>query len=295
MNGSTPLFDSRSSLPVIADIHLHTTHSHAQNSTSDMYAACVAKGLQIIGFSEHSPRPKGYVYPSDYQEKLTAGFPSYIEEVLELRRKGETEGRTVLLGLELDYLPEQEAYAEALCKAYPFDYIIGGLHFQGKWGFDFTADDWIGKSLEEQFAIFEQYYKDLARLCRTGLFQIAAHPDLVKIFSIEAFRQWLDSRSAVALITEALLVMKEHGVIMELSSAGLRKPCNEIYPGPRIMGIAAQLELPICFSSDAHCVNTPAYAFAELARYAASFGYSESCVVSKGQIRKLPFSVPSLL
>lgn len=283
------------SLPIVADIHLHTRHSHGQNSTEEMYLACKSKGLKIIGFSEHSPRPRGYSYPSDYQEKLQQTFPLYVSEVRDIAKTANKDGVRVLLGLEVDYISGQEAYAEALCKAYPFDYIIGGLHFQTNWGFDFSADDWNGRNIEERFSIFSHYYKDMIRLCQTGLFHIVAHPDLIKIFSIEVFRQWLDTPQALPLIKKALGIMKDRGMIMEISSAGLRKPCREVYPGPRIMELAAQMELPVCFASDAHCINTPAHAFEELARYAARFGYRESCIVVQGETQRIPFTSPSIL
>jgi histidinol-phosphatase (PHP family) len=257
-----------------------------------MFRAAAQRGLKIIGFSEHSPRPNGYVYPSDYQEKLISEFPDYVREVAEMATVGSREGITVALGLEVDYIPGQEAFADSLRKAYPFDYIIGGLHFQRSWGFDFAAADWEAMRLDEKYNAYARYYLDLAAMCRTGMFHIAAHPDLIKLFSVETFRAWLDTKGALPVILTALAAMKEHGVIMEVSSAGLRKPCREIYPCPLIMRLSADMELPISFASDAHCVNTPAYAFDELARYAAAFGYTHSQVVIRGEARSIPFSVP---
>ena len=70
-------------------------------STAAMYAAAKAKGLSIIGFSEHSPRPEGYCYATDYQENLRATFATYIAEVQALKATAAQEGITVLLGLEV--------------------------------------------------------------------------------------------------------------------------------------------------------------------------------------------------
>lgn len=279
-----------SPLPISADLHAHTHHSHGQASTEDMYLAALAKGLGIFGFSEHSPRPDGYVYPSDYQEKLNSRFEQYVREVEAMKERGKADGLTVLLGLEVDFIPGRESYAAALCSGHPFDYIIGGLHFQRTWGFDFTADDWAGLPRESRFAAYVQYYDDLAAMCRTGLFHIAAHPDLIKLFTIDSFTEWLDTAEALPRVRRTLETMKECGVIMEISSAGLRKPCKEIYPGPKIMAAASEIGLPISFGSDAHCTNTPAFAFDSLARYAASFGYTHSVVVEKGKAFSVPFT-----
>ena len=258
-----------------------------------MYLAARDRGLAVVGFSEHSPRPAGYAYPSDYQDRLKAGFADYIREVGQMALRGKGEGVSVLLGLEMDYLPGQEDYADKLRRGHTFDYLIGGLHFQGTWGFDYSANDWAPLSRERRFAVYARYYEDLSAMCRTCFFHIAAHPDLVKLFSIDSFRAWLERDEAIARVTSALTAMKDNGVFMEISSAGLRKPCREIYPGPTIMALAAGLGLGVTFASDAHCVKTPAFAFDELARYAASFGYTHCHIVEKGRARPLPFTAPS--
>lgn len=279
--------------PILADLHMHTSHSHGQANADAMFLAARIHRLSTIGFAEHSPRPEGYSYPADYQEKLITEFPQYITDVRNVTERAALNGITVLLGLEADFIPGQESFTAAFCRGYAFDYIIGGLHFQGTWGFDFSADDWAPLSRDERFAIYARYYKELDTMSQSRMFHIAAHPDLIKLFSIDDFHAWLDTDDALPLVQNALLAMKDNGVIMEVSSAGLRKPCKEIYPGPRIMELAAAIELPISFGSDAHCTKTPAYGFHRLARYAARYGYRYSCIPCKGEVKRLPFTTPS--
>ena len=101
-------------------------------------------------------------------------------------------------------------------------------------------------------------------MARSGLVDIAAHPDIIKLYSVDVFHQWLAMPESLALISEALTAIRDNGLVMEISSAGLRKPCNEIYPHPAIMRLASDLGVKISFGSDAHCPNTPAYAFDQL-------------------------------
>lgn len=275
---------------ITADLHIHTSHSHGRAGVEAMYAAARSRGLTLIGFSEHSPRPAGYAYPSDYQEKLTGGFSRYTDEVRRTAHLGVSEGVEVLLGVELDYIPEQEAHARTLRDAFPFDYVIGGLHFQNGWGFDFSAEDWASRSREECFSMYAAYYADLTSMCQSRLFHIAAHPDLIKLFTVEYFHSWLATDEAPVLIKRSLTAMKDTGMAMEISSAGLRKPCKEIYPCRTIMDMAARLRLPVSFGSDAHCVDTPAFAFDLLARYAHEYGYTYSVVPEHGRYRQILFS-----
>ena len=76
---------------------------------------------------------------------------------------------------------------------------------------------------------------------------------------------------------------------MEISSAGLRKPCKEIYPGPVLMRMANDLDLPITFASDAHCINTVGYAFDQLADYANKFGFTHSQYYCDGKWQSKAF------
>jgi histidinol-phosphatase (PHP family) len=271
---------------------MHTSHSHGTADVESMYQAARSRGLAVIGFSEHSPRPDGFVYPSDYREKLARGLPDYLREVREIARRGAAQGVEVLLGIEADYIRGREAYTRDFLDGRDFDYVVGGLHFQGAWGFDADKADWERLSRQERFSAYARYYDDMTAMCESGLFHIVAHPDLVKIFTIEDFNLWLDTADAAPLLRRALTAVRDAGMLLEVSSAGLRKPCREIYPGPRIMAVAAELGLRIAFASDAHCVDTPAFAFAELARYAASFGYTYSCIpIRGGDARRMPFSV----
>lgn len=277
---------------IVVDVHTHTAYSHGKDSLAHMWAAAQRKGLEMYGFSEHSPRPETYDYPVEYRDTLIAAYPRYIAEVQALQRaeqsKGE-QGKVVLLGIELDWFEREQAFMQEVRTAYTYDYAIGGIHFLGRWGFDFSADDWKFLPPEQCFAQYQAYFETFVRMVQSGLFNVAAHPDIIKIFSVDIFRQWLRQPLAKAQVREALAQLKAAGMAMEISSAGLRKPCAEIYPGPEIMALAAELQVPISFASDAHCVNTVAYAFDELARYARSFGYTHSQWFRQGQRHEQAF------
>ena len=74
---------------ILADLHTHTKYSHGGNSPAEMYAAAQARGFEIIGFTEHSPRPLGFDYTNEYRDKLTRHLPDYAREVLEIKAANE--------------------------------------------------------------------------------------------------------------------------------------------------------------------------------------------------------------
>ena len=272
---------------ITVDTHLHTLYSHGKATVEEMYNAAKEKKIRIIGFSEHSPRPDGYDYPTDYKSKLTAAFPQYVEKVQAY--KANDDGITVLLGIEMDWIEARTDFIAESLAAYPFDYVIGGIHYVENWGFDFSKNDWDNLSEAEHYAHYVKYFKTMKAMAQTGMFNIAAHPDIIKIFSKETFHGWLNKPDSLNIIKEALSAIKNAGMAMEISSAGIRKVCQEIYPCRPVMEIARELELPVAFGSDAHSTASVGFAFETLEEYAREFGYTESVYFSERTMQKRPF------
>ena len=276
---------------ITVDLHTHTKYSHGANTPAEMYASALDKGLTLLGFSEHSPRPLGFDYLHEYREQLTRHLPDYAREVLALKaapREGGHGPCRVLFGMEMDWLDGQEDYTRAACTAYDFDYLLGSVHFLGRWGFDDGVEPWKSASQEECESRYTAYFTAWEAMIRSGLFNIAAHPDLIKIFSVEQFHIWLAKAESAAQIRRCLTALRDAGMAMEISSAGLRKACREIYPAPPIMALAAELGLPVSFASDAHGVDDVAHGFARLASYAKAFGFREHVFFDKGRMTTLP-------
>lgn len=271
------------------DLHTHTNHSHARDSVRQMFEAGQEKGLLVQGFSEHSPRPEGYDYPEEYREHLAATFDDYLSEVSQLRSEQAPRGIRVLLGLEVDWLEDEVPYLRDMTSAHEYDYLIAGIHFLGRWGFDSAASDWAPLSFEERCGLYARYYRTMKAMAETRMFNIVAHPDLIKIFSVDDFHRWLDAPGSMDLVGDALCAVRDAGMAMEISSAGLRKPCREVYPGPKILKLAHSLGLPVTFASDSHATEQVAWNFDTLARCAAAEGWKESLVFCRGEVTAVPF------
>lgn len=255
---------------IVSDTHSHTLYSHAADTVAHMAEAAANAGLKVFGFSEHSPRPLGCDYPVEYRERLAAGFPSYLAEVKALR---ETPGPVqYLLGLEADWIDGEKDFITDMLQKEEYDYCLGSVHFLGRWPVDAGAEYWDDLTEDERGAKYVHYFTSLKAMAESGLMNIAAHPDIVKIYTVDSFRKWLVG-SNVDFAEAALLAMRDSGMSMEISAAGLRKPCKEIYPGPVLMRLAASMGLPVSFASDAHATGHVGWKFTELAEYASAYGY----------------------
>ncbi len=268
---------------IAVDTHAHTCYSHARDSVADMFQAARARGLKIFGFSEHSPRPEGYNYPSEYREHLNAHMADYVREVSELRAATAAGPTRVLFGLEMDWFEDEEAFVRDACARHPFDFIIGSTHFLGRWGFDGGPEPWQAMSEAERFQAYDAYFRTWRRMIGTGLFNTVGHPDLIKIFTVDSFHSWLAREESQRQVKDCLALLKAGGMTMEISSAGLRKPCREVYPCPLFMRMAADLGVPVTFASDCHSTGDVAFGFPLLANYARAFGYAESVVFIEKQ------------
>ncbi|MBD5646347.1 MAG: histidinol-phosphatase [Desulfovibrio sp.] len=274
---------------ITADLHTHTRYSHGADSPAEMYAAAAAAGLAYIGFSEHSPRPEGFTYRHEYRDQLKAHLPDYFREVRALRDNAKPGRPRALLAMEMDWLDGEEDFIRKACKAADFDYLIGSVHFLGRWGFDDGDEPWRNAGQEQCDAWYEAYFTAWEAMISSGLFQIAAHPDLIKIYSVDRFHSWLARPESRAQVRRALTALADTGMALEISSAGLRKACREIYPAPPIMELAAELGIPVTFASDAHSVRDVARDFDRLADYARRFGYTQQALFARGRRSLLPF------
>src|SRR5680860_1915085 len=106
--------------------------------------------------------------------------------------------------------------------SFPFDYVIGSVHFLDGWGFDDPRqrDTWTGRDIGE---VYERYFELVAEAAETETFTILGHLDLVKKFGHRPERPLAEAaRSLVERVART-------GVAVEVNTAGLRKPVAEAY------------------------------------------------------------------
>ncbi len=271
---------------ITADLHTHTLYSHGLNTPQEMWDSAKKKNITLLGFTEHSPRPHNYTYSNEYREKLAKYFPQYVAEVQALKA---AHPEQVLLGIEMDWMEKDVDFAKNALAAYDFDYVIGSVHFLQTWGYDDLASDWQSLKKNHCHEHYVAYFATLTRMAQSGLFNIAAHLDLIKIFSIDTFKEWISKPAHLQLAAQSLEAIHKQGMALEISSAGLRKMCKEIYPCKEIMTVAADMGIAITFASDAHNVDDVAADFDKLEAYAKAYGYDHSVWFCNNVMHKREF------
>jgi histidinol-phosphatase (PHP family) len=170
-----------------------------------------------------------------------------LEAYVTLAQAAKDEGLPVKIGLEVDYYKDQMDVVSELLAQYPFDVLIGSVHWLGTWQLDdvdneVNMDEWRVRDVEQ---CWKNYATALDELCASNAVDVLAHPDLVKIagFIPEAPGEYWD-----AMAESAARV----GVSLECSSAGWRKPVGEQYPAEGFLDRLVQRGVTFTTASDAH-------------------------------------------
>ncbi len=265
----------------LADYHMHTPLcGHATGAPSEYAAAGRAAGLAEIGFSDHCPMSGPE--PFDDWRMRRADLPRYVEQILAARE--EAAPFPVRLGLECEFIDGAEPWIEELAGLAPWDYFIGSVHYLAP-GWDVDNPKWIGRFNASDAAvedIWDQYWQTFARCARSGLFDLLAHPDLVKKFG---HRPAGDLRR---YYEPAVAALDDGGAAIEISTAGLRKPAGELYPAQDFLLLACSAGVPVVISSDAHSPAEVGQDFPQAVHAARGAGYRETVRFQNRQRRLVP-------
>ena len=267
---------------MIVDYHLHLRDEeerieHTVEAARPFVEVARARGVDEIGFTEHVYyfRQTRALWSVAYQvERCVYDLDVYVDAVLGAK----AEGLPVKLGLEVDHVPGREEDMRALFAPYPWDFVLGSVHFIDGHGVDGPPRLVDELGVEEAW---ERYFAALRDAAGCGLFDVLAHPDLVKIFghrSQEAVRHYEQTAAAIA----------DAGVAVEISSAGLRKPVGELYPDPRFLAACRDRGVPVTLASDGHVPALVGCDFDRSLELARAAGYDTITVFDAREARQEP-------
>lgn len=224
------------------DLHLHSRLcGHAEGELEDYIERAMALGMPGVGFSFHLP----VRIPVPYKVNLTREELDSVVGRVERLRGRYADQIAILLGGEGDFIPGQEREVEDIAASYPFDYLIGSVHFLDGWAFDHPAE--VARYAEWDIGeLYERYFGVVREAIRSGLFDIVGHVDLIKKFGYRPAGGWSELEAAVC---------EEAGrcdTPVELNTAGFDKPVGEQYASCGFLRRCAAAGLPLVFGSDAH-------------------------------------------
>lgn len=274
----------------MADYHLHL-HPHAVDEPIDpaypdglierYLEAAATRGVRELGFTEHFYRcTESAAVLGRFWDDEPAAVAAFTERFVRLDRSlslesyvtlvldAQAAGLPVRLGLEVDFFPETVEATLDLIEPYPFDFILGSVHWIG--GLATDTREMQGE-LERRGLrrIWEAYTDLVVALGRGGHVDSIAHVDVLKKYGLRLDPEPLDLYDR---IVEAAVA---GGTAIEVSSQGLRKPVAEVYPAPRLLERCRAAGVPITLASDGHAAEEAGDHHAEVVAAARAAGYTE--------------------
>jgi histidinol-phosphatase (PHP family) len=238
------------------------------------------RGIEELGVAEHVHRFTAaldvWQHPW-WRRWATEDLDAYVGFVRE-----ETD---LKLGIEADFVAGREDRMANLLDAHEWDYVVGSVHFLGDFAVDTDDETDVWRHEHSPERVWRRYFETLAASARSGLYDIIAHPDLVKIWGNARPRPDTDPRRYYEPAVEAML---DAGVAMEVSTAGLRKPVGEIYPARPMIELAVEAGVPIALSSDAHLPDQLGLRYDEAVELLRDCGVTELAVFERRERRLEP-------
>lgn len=214
------------------DYHIHVVAHGEYKYTDEWLKAYIdsarSRSVNELGFLEHDEYLS--TIDSDLLARANSDYPAAL-----IRR-----------GLEVDYIPGREKEIRQMLAGQSFDFVTGSIHFIDGWGFDHPdyRNVFDHKDIDEVYAA---YFSLAEQAAVSGLFDIMGHLDLIKIWGHRPIKH-----DIMNYLGPVLKSIKAAGLVIEINSAGLRKPVGELYPQPEIIDGMFALNIPITLGSDAH-------------------------------------------
>jgi histidinol-phosphatase (PHP family) len=236
---------------MLTDYHVHLRQDELDASARTHFTAgniarysdaAEAAGIAELGFAEHMYRFTEALTIWDHpfwKEWALDDIDHYCDAVAASPAK---------LGIEADFVPGSEDRTANLLEKRPFDFVVGSIHFIGDRSLD-TEEFTIWDDRSDPDEIWQRYFETLAAAARSGLFDVLAHPDLIKVWDRAGTVPSRDPRHFYEPAVEAIA---ESDVSVEVSTAGLRKAVGEIYPSDAFMEMCVDAGVTFALSSDAH-------------------------------------------
>src|SRR5437773_9090086 len=227
---------SSTNCKLFTDYHTHPQGHRVQQYSQTLlqpWAESARKlGLTDMAFTDH--------------DRYHAGLD--FDEIDRLRERNPD--LRIRAGIELDNDPLHSAAGRNWIEKHwdKLDFVLGSVHFLDRADqmFDSVPDGAEQFEGHDVDALYADYLRRVREIAATGLIDCLAHLDLIKIHGHRP------NTEIDAIVNETLDLIRSRNLAVELSTAGWRKPVNELYPADRIVELCMEKRIPFITPYDAH-------------------------------------------
>jgi len=274
---------------MLTDYHVHLRPDDPDTPAARYFTAenaeryrtvAAERGVQELGVAEHVYRFRQALDVWDHELWRTSAADDLDEYCAFVREETDLK-----LGIEADFVPGREDRMAELLAARDWDYVVGSIHFLGDEALDHPDYDIWERHASRPERVWERYFDWLGEAALSGMFDILAHPDLVKMWGRDRPRPEGDLRRFYERAMEGIT---GSGIAVEVSTAGLRKPIGELYPATPFLEMVVDAGNPIALSSDAHLPDQLAYGYDRALAVLEEVGVTELAVFERRERRLEP-------
>ena len=252
-------------MKLFSDYHSHPQGHRVQPYSRELLQPWIdgarARGLNDIAFTDH--------------DRFHAGIN--FDEIDKLRVANSDV--KIRAGIELDNDPQTSAAGRQWIEKNwdKLDFVLGSVHYLDNptQMFDSVptgASQFEGRNIDNLYA---DYFRRIREIAATGLVDCLSHLDLIKIHGHRP------NAEIGEIVNETLDFIRSRDLAIELSTAGWRKPVNELYPAARIIELAIEKGISFTTASDAHSHAQLAENFDRLAETMSIWRIREVCIYEK--------------
>lgn len=265
------------------DYHVHEHHSKdAEGATPILYCQMAEeRGIDEICFTTHC-----FVTGPDVNLGVSLeNMEEYMDEIFNAQEETDV---NLMFGIELEYFPGHERKIEEIVDEYPFDFILGSLHYIR--GIDIGSSNTLpqffnGRPVEKSLNI---YYEDWSKAAETGFFDVLAHPDYFRRYLHHSEIKNLTWEQYGSTVFKAFDVLKTNNVGIEVNTSGYTHGLDSAYPILEFIKSARSAGVKIVtIGSDTHKVEGLGVNTVNGVKQLKEAGYDYTCVFKNRKAAKV--------
>lgn len=268
------------------NLHTHSNFSDGKANAEDVVIEAINQGLEVLGFSDHSPVPFENSFAIKNDE-----VHNYISTIKSLKEKYQDK-IDIYCSMEMDFIPGIVKDFKKTKEELGLDYMIGSVHLVGNdveklWfidgskveTYDEGLNNFYGGDIKKGVKTFFYQYNEMIE---SEEFDIVGHFDKIKMHNRD--RYFLEEDKWYRdLLMETLTLIKEKSLIVEVNTRGIyKKRSTDFYPSTWVLPIMREMNVPAVISSDAHLPSELTLCFKEAEDALKAAGYKETMCFMNG-------------
>ncbi|MCQ2752015.1 MAG: histidinol-phosphatase [Coriobacteriales bacterium] len=264
----------------LIDCHSHTGLScHGLGTIKEAVNRALELDLYTYAQTEHLILPP-HIDPHYEVSMASHVMQDYREELLQIRKQLKNAGKkmNLIIGVEADWLNDRGPEIKQLVG--DFEYVLGSVHYIDEWPFDHPdyIETWDEYGSDNVWRMYFEKFLDMAN--SVAPIDCFSHPDLPKKFGV--YPQF----DATPYYEKMASAVKKRDAMIEVNTAGLRKPVHELYPSLDMLKIFREFDVDCTVGCDAHCPQDIGANILEAYELMNAAGYDKLTVPMVGHDRQ---------